>query len=256
VKAEGTIDFESENVSRYQNLNKNITNAMSYAAVSTARDVGAACIVPVTDSGFVARMVARSRPRCPILAVTADPVVYMQLNLSWGCTPYLSSTPFHGDSEVFDASESAAFETGLAQNGDIIVALAGVPVGAAGTTNTIRVRTVGNVLAKGQGNNRGIVQGTTTVFTDSNIKERSNFESGDILVCTQTDDSMMDCIRKAAAIVVGSWEDLDFNHSETVAKALQIPLLKVNVRVVDFVKSGLAVTVDTENGLLLNGFRL
>jgi pyruvate kinase len=255
AKAEKTIDYEAQYGSNYENLNKNVTNAISYAAVYTAAEMGAACIVPVTDSGFAARMVSRSRPSCPILAATSDPVVYRQLNLSWGCTPMLSDKPFEGDGEVFDIAEELVIKSGLAKNGEIIVTLAGVPVGKAGATNTIRVSTVGDVLAGGVGNNKGITRGVTRVVTGNDPKEMDSFEKGDILVCIKTDDSMLECIKLAGAIVIGSWEKLDFSHAETVAKALNIPLLRAKVRVIDFVKSGIPVTVDTHDGLLLNGYK-
>ncbi|MCL2218060.1 MAG: PEP-utilizing enzyme, partial [Defluviitaleaceae bacterium] len=226
------------------------------AAVKTAADMGASCIVAITDSGFVARMVSRSRPESPILAITAKPTVYRQCNLTWGCIPILSPKPIEGDSEVFDIAEEAAIKAGAARNGEIIVALAGVPVGKAGTTNTLRVRTVGDVLASGVGNKRGVVHGITRVFEGSiDIEERFFFEQGDIIICTTTDDSMMEYIKKAGALVIGSWEKLDFSHAETVAKALDIPMLHLPVRAVDFVKPGLGVTVDTNEGHLLNGYK-
>ena len=254
VTAENTIDY-SEN-SLYPNINKNITNTMSFAGVAAAADLGAACIVPITDSGFAARMVSRSRPNCPILAVTNDPVTCRQLSLSWGCIPVLSEKPFKGDSEVFDIAEEMAMKSGLAKDGDIIVAMAGVPVGLAGTTNTIRVRTVGNVLAKGVGNKMGIVRGLTRLFTQSADDDRAFFERGDIIITTQTDDGMLEYLKKAGALVVGSWENIDLSHAETVSKALGLPMLKVNVRAVDFVKSATPVTVDTDAGLLINGYTL
>jgi len=254
-QVEGTIDYGSEVNERYRNLNKNITNAISNAAVATAADLGATCIVSITDSGFAARMVSRSRPACPVLAITADDVTYRQLNLIWGCTPLLSDKPFEGDSEIFDIAENKALESGLANNGDIIVAIAGVPVGAAGTTNTIKVRTVGNVLAKGVGNNLGEVRGITRVFTPDTVEERVFFERGDIIICTNTDDTILEYIKKAGALVIGSWEKQDYSHAETVAKTLDIPMLRLDVRPVDFVKTGIAVTIDTNEGLLLNGYK-
>jgi len=254
-KSEATIDYESQYASRYQNLNKNVTNALCYAAVSTAKEMDASCIVPVTDSGYAARMVSRSRPKCPILAATADPVVYRQLNLLWGCTPMLYDKPFEGDSEVFDIAEELALKSGLAKNGDIMVSIAGVPVGSAGATNTIRVHTVGDVLATGIGNKRGSISGITRVFTGHNPDEMNNFGKGDIIICTHTNDSMLECMKMAGGMVIGSWENLDFSHAETVAKALNIPLLRAGVRVIDFVKSGIPVTIDTNEGLLLNGYK-
>ena len=254
-KAENTIDYDSVYALHHENLNKNVTNAISYAAVSTAADIGAACIVPVTDSGFAARMVSRTRPSCMILAATSDPVVYRQLNLSWGVRPMLSDIPFEGDSEVFDIAEDLVIKTGLVKNGEVMVALAGVPVGKAGATNTIRVCTVGDVLASGVGNDKGIARGITRVIDGNDVNEIQNFEKGEVLICTVTDDSLLECIKLASAIVIGSWEKLDFSHAETVAKALNIPLLRASVRVIDFIKSGIPVTVDTKEGLLLNGYK-
>jgi len=252
--AEGTIDYSQNSL--HQNVNNNITNAMSYAGVETAQDLGASCIVTITDSGFAARMVSRSRPVCPILAVTNDEMVCRQLNLAWGCTPVLSPKTFEGDSEVFDIAEEMAVESGLAQSGDVIVALAGVPVGVAGTTNTIRVRTVGNVLVTGDGNKQGIVRGITRIFTQNAACDRGHFQQGDIIICTHTDDSMLEYLKKAGAIVVGSWEtNVDFSHAETVAKALELPMIRTKVKPVDHVKTGTPVTVDTDKGLLINGYK-
>ncbi|MCL2355636.1 MAG: pyruvate kinase [Defluviitaleaceae bacterium] len=254
-KTEASIDYDSTIALHYQNLNKNITHAISGAAVATALEMGASCIVPVTDSGFAARMVSRARPSCPILAATSDPVVYRQLNLSWGCVPMLSKRPFDGDSEVFEIAEELAIETGIVKSGEVMVTIAGVPVGKAGATNTIRVGTIGDVIFTGIGNNCGIVRGTARVISEGYSVEADAFEKGDILICISTDDSMLECIKLAGAIVVGSWEKLDFSHAETVAKALSIPLLRAGVKVTDFVKTGGPVTVDTNEGLLLNGHR-
>jgi len=235
-------------------LRRNITNAISSSAVTTAAELHAACIVPITDSGFASRMISRCRPACPILSITIDECVCRQLNLSWGCIPVLIE-PFIGDSEVFDIAEEIAMRENLAKAGETIVSVAGVPVGIAGTTNTMKVRTVGNVLATGEGNKRGVVQGITRVFKSDDTAERYYFEQGDIIICTSTNDCMIEYIKKAGAIVIGSWEQVDISHAETVVKALDIPLLTVNVRVVDFVMPGLPVTVDTDKGLLVNGYK-
>jgi len=253
-EVERSGDYTSMFANPHKFLNRNITNAISVAAVATAAELDAVCIVPITDSGFASRMVSRCRPACPILAITPDEFVCRQLNLSWGCVPVLSE-PLIGDSEVFDIAEEMAMKTNLAKAGETIISVAGVPVGVAGTTNTMKVRTVGNVLAKGKGNKRGVVQGITRVFKSEDVTERPYFEQGDILICTQTNDTMMEYIKKAGAIVIGTWEKVDLSHAETVAKALDIPLLTTKVRAVDFVTQGLAVTVDTDSGLLINGYK-
>ena len=253
LKAESSIDYYNEVSNRHVNFNKNITNAISFAACSTAGDLNAVCIVPITDSGFAARMVSRSRPSCPILAITTNEVVSRQMNLTWGCTPVLVDT-ITGSDEAFDVAEEMALKSGLAKTGDTIVALAGVPIGVAGTTNAMRVRTVGNVLAKGEGNKKGVVKGLTRVFKMAEEKE-PYFERGDIIVSTLTTDDQMEFIKKAGAIIVGSWEQVDMSHAETVAKALDIPLIVSDTRVIDLIGDGIAVTVDSDEGFVYNGFR-
>ncbi len=252
-KAEDSINYYGQSAENHYNFNKNITNAISFAACATAGDLSAACIVPITDSGFAARMVSRSRPSCPILAITTDEAVFRQLNLTWGCQPMLASN-ITGNDEVFDVAEEMALKSGLAKTGDTIIALAGVPVGVAGTTNTLKVRTVGNVLTKGKGNRKGVVKGITRVFKVLEEKP-PYFEQGDIIVSTETNDEMMEFIKKAGAIVIGSWDKIDASHAETVTKALDIPLLRASAKVVDFIKEGIPVTVDSDAGFVYNGYR-
>ncbi|MDR2650632.1 MAG: pyruvate kinase [Clostridiales bacterium] len=252
-KAEESIDYFNE-ISTHRGVFKsNITNAISYATCTSAADLNAAAIVCVTDSGFTARMVSRFRPMCTILAVTNDKRVYRQLNLTWGCMPEVADN-ISGNDEVFDIAEQKALESGLAKNGDPIIAVAGVPVGVAGTTNTLKVRIVGDVLIKGRAFGDKTVSGSSRVIKVIEEAERF-FKRGDILVTTKTTDEMMPYLRKAGAIVVGSWENIDNSHAETVAKALDIPLLVAKQKVVDLIPDGIAITVDSKNGFVYNGYK-
>ena len=233
---------------------KNFTNAISYAACATAMDINAACIVAVTDSGFAANMVARSRPISPILALTTSEQVCRQLNLTWGCKPMLAEN-ISGNDEVFEVIEAMALKSGLAKTGDAVVAIAGVPIGVTATTNTMKVRIVGNVLTKGKvKSGKGLVNGTARVFKVLEETDRF-FERGDIIVATATSDEMMDYIKKAGALVVGSWEQVDISHAETVAKALEIPLLVAHEKVIDLIGDGIAVCLDCDQGFVFNGYR-
>ena len=115
-----------------------VAAAVSRAACSLARGVDAAAVVAATTSGSTARMVARFRPPMPVLAITSRPATARQLTLSWGVRP-----------EVVDRSEDAedmlsravavVRRTGLANDGDLLVATAGLPLNVAGTTNMLRV---------------------------------------------------------------------------------------------------------------------
>ena len=250
---EESMDYFDDNVAQRAAIKSNITNAISYAACAAAYDLSAASIVCITDSGFTAKMVSRFRPKCPILAVTHEKSISRQLNLSWGCMP-IAAENIAGNDEVFDIAEQIAVESGLAKNGDTIIAVAGVPVGVAGTTNTMKVRIVGNVLAQGSSMGNGIVRGSSRVIKVTEDAERF-FNPGDILVTTKTTDDMMPYLRKAGAIVVGSWEKIDNSHAVTVARALSIPLVVSDQRVIDTIPDGIALTVDGKNGLVFNGYK-
>ena len=61
--------------------------------------------------------------------------------ITWGVNPVVTARPKSTD-DMFELAERVALEQGLVTPGDNIVIVAGVPVGVAGSTNTMRVRTV------------------------------------------------------------------------------------------------------------------
>ena len=149
-KAEKAIDYWKQFLAMKYDFDISVTNAISHATCTTAMDLNAAAIVTVTQSGRTARMISRFRPACPIIAATTSPMVQRQLNMSWGVIPFLVKEAESTD-EMFDMGVEKALESGYARNGDIVVITAGVPVGISGTTNILKVQTVGNVLVRGNG---------------------------------------------------------------------------------------------------------
>ncbi|MCL2617905.1 MAG: pyruvate kinase [Defluviitaleaceae bacterium] len=254
LTTEGDIDYDGlmEQRSR-EGFHANITNAIAYAACSTAVDLKSACIVTVTDSGFTTRMVSTFRPSCPILAVTGEAVVARQLNLTWGCVPTVVRD-IAGDSEVFGIAKNASVSCGLADDGDTVVTIAGVPIGIAGTTNTLKVQSVGDVITKGVGYNRKVVHGVARVVKVLEEAEK-HFSYGDILVTTTTNNDMLPIIKRASAIVVGSWEKVDNSHAETVAQALDLPLIVCRTKPIDLIANGSEITVDPVKGFIYCGLK-
>ena len=229
----------------------NITNAVTYATCSIANDLDAACIVTVTKSGFTGRMVAKHRPECPILVAAIDEIVWRRMSLVWGVQSVITGM-VETDEQLFDTAGNCALQSGLAKNGDVIVIVAGVPVGKTGSTNLVKAQIVGNILVKGRGSSRGSVVGKAHVIKllEDSV---SNFHEGDILVTTQTGDALMDLIRKAGAVVVGSDQNIDHTHAEIACKALKKPLIICNERVIDHIRDGVTVTVDSAAGFVYNG---
>ncbi|RIL00262.1 MAG: pyruvate kinase [Proteobacteria bacterium] len=115
---------------------ENVTEAVAESAVALARELHAAAIVSLTETGSTSRFVSKYRPPCPILAITASPKVQRRLTLSWGVTPLLH--PPGPDDERVRFAIAWASKHGVTRIGDALVVTAGV-AGAPGSTNLIRV---------------------------------------------------------------------------------------------------------------------
>ena len=143
-KTESCINYRNfgRNIESLQNLEPNMTNAISHATCRAAQDLRAAAIVAVTLSGNSARMVSRFRPDMPIIAVTPFEKTYMQLALSWGITPIMNAYVENAQELFIDVAERV-FEKGFVKDGDIIV-ITGSTQRSSGTTNTLQVHRVGD----------------------------------------------------------------------------------------------------------------
>jgi pyruvate kinase len=115
-----------------------LEESVAHAACDLAEHTGAASIVTFTQSGGTARLVAKNRPRQPILAPTPMENTYRRLSLVWGVVPILSGVARDTD-EMMEKALNEALKSGLAQRGQRVVITSGVPVGVPGSTNLIKV---------------------------------------------------------------------------------------------------------------------
>ncbi|WP_139902474.1 pyruvate kinase [Clostridium thermarum] len=249
MKAEESIDYGKRLASMQFDMMDNITNAISYATCTTALHLKSAAIISVTHSGETARMISRFRPSCPIIAPTDSQRVQRQLHLSWGVVPCLVES-LSTIEEMFEAGVQKALEVNLVKNGDIVVITAGVPGGVSGTTNLLKVHTVGNILVKGTGVVKGKVTGKVCVVRSVEELEKC-FNKGDIVVVNNTTNDMVPYLRNASGIIV---EDPAVDsHAVTVGLALDIPVLTGAKNALSILKNGSVITCDTNNGLVLSG---
>src|SRR5262249_39085494 len=118
-----------------------ITDAISQGIAEIAADLRVAAILCSTTSGHTARMVARMRPRMPVIAATANPRTFHRLPLYWGVRPLLVA-PTSDTDEMLAATVQGALRAGWIEPGQTVVIALGVPVGTPGHTNLIKVQTV------------------------------------------------------------------------------------------------------------------
>ncbi len=140
-RAEDALNYERILADSAAAVEKNVTDAISYATCNVAGELGAAAIITPTESGHTAQMISKYRSPAPVIAVTPHYRVAAQLQLTWGVTPVLYP-PAETTDEMFLTAIEASLGTGLVQEGDLVVITAGVPVGVSGTTNLLRVETV------------------------------------------------------------------------------------------------------------------
>ncbi|MEE2628579.1 MAG: pyruvate kinase [Candidatus Latescibacterota bacterium] len=119
------------------------SDAIAEAAGQVAADTKAAAIVAFTQSGFSAKLIARSRPQTRIYAFTPHRRVQRRLCAHWGLEPrhaaYLERTQ-----DMIEVVEQQLLEEGIVRAGDSLVFLAGMPSNRPGTTNMLRLHTVGD----------------------------------------------------------------------------------------------------------------
>lgn len=122
---------------RKRYVNRNVSSAVAYAAVTTATNLEAKAIVAPTMSGFSARIVSKYRPEARVIGLTPFDQTLRKMQLYWGVTPMKTKeTDTFG--EMVDLSIEAAKQTGFVTVGDAVVVTAGVPIGQSGVTNVMK----------------------------------------------------------------------------------------------------------------------
>jgi pyruvate kinase len=120
----------------------NIRDSISRSAYHVAREIGARAIVTPTWSGSSANLVARFRPKQPILAPTPKEPTLQFLSFSWGVVPLLIP-PSATIDDMIRFSIDAARKAGHVENGDLVVITGGAPLNSPGRTNFLKVEKVG-----------------------------------------------------------------------------------------------------------------
>nr|WP_300128868.1 pyruvate kinase [uncultured Butyricicoccus sp.] len=141
--AEAKIHYDRRRVTREEFKEMEMkgdrkTNAIAHATCTTSADLGAKCIVAVTQSGSTAYAVSSFRPGTLIVGATYNEKTYHRMTMSWGVLPALIKEVNSG-TELYTQAVHAAVEACDVSTGDIITVTAGMPVGHVHYTNTLRV---------------------------------------------------------------------------------------------------------------------
>ena len=226
-----------------------VTESISLATVAVADSLGAGAIVTATASGFTARMVARHRPAAPIIAVTSSEAIARQQTLTWGVYPVRVDEAATTD-EMFNRAATAARQSGLVDPGSLIVITAGAPPGNPGTTNLIKVHTLGRVVARGKGLLPASATGRVRVCRTAG-EARKKVTEGDVLVAPALGEDWLPAMAKALAWVVEDGGEISFTAAQ--ARALERVAVVGVAGALSLLPDGELVTLDGARGLVYEG---
>ena len=146
-ETENHLDYSGYRARKVSEQNmKNISNAVCFASVSTAHDLGADVIIAPTITGFTSTMLSKWRPSARIIGMSPSMATVRQMQIQWGVTPVWSRRAESTD-ELIESSVGELKKKDLVKTGELAVITAGVVTyarrhEAATQTNIMRVITV------------------------------------------------------------------------------------------------------------------
>ena len=114
-----------------------VDDAIACNACKTSNLVDAKTILAFTESGSTAGRVSSFRPKAFIIGLIQGENIETLL-LRWGVIP-IHASKFKNVQDMFKLGSKVSLETGLAKKNDLVVVIAGMPIGIPGNTNLMRV---------------------------------------------------------------------------------------------------------------------
>ena len=226
-----------------------VPDAVSSASVLVARQMKAAAIISMTQSGSTAQMVSKHRPPCPILGATPSVRTWRELALYWGVIPLMKEEMTDQNTAV-DSAIASCISAGLIREGDLVVVTAGVPLGAAGTTNMLQVHIAGTILLNGLSLLKREARGPVCI-AGSAAEANEKMIRGAVLVVGATDREYVPAMKLASAIVAE--EGGLTSHAAIVSLELGIPCVVNAEKALSLLSDGMIVTVDGYRGMIYHG---
>jgi len=124
-----------------------VVSSLCDTADELADEIGAKAIITFTDSGRTALLLSKYRTSVPIIAITDTKTIAQRMTLYRGVWPVLATRPFKqlpGLRDMLKEAQDQALELKLVKKGDMVVIIAGIPIGIKGSTNMIRVHRLGD----------------------------------------------------------------------------------------------------------------
>jgi pyruvate kinase len=126
-----------------------VPQVISQLSCTAAKEVNAKTIVVFTSSGATARRISKCRSNCRILALSPYPRVQREMGLYWGVQSAIVNNELdkvETVEQVLDKVDELLLGTNLFKIGDTVIVTAGSPCPVSGTTNLMKIHTIGGSL--------------------------------------------------------------------------------------------------------------
>ncbi len=130
-----------------------ISEAICESVAHAAEELDMKAIAVFTQTGTTARLVSKYRPKCPVYAFAHEETIVNQMSLLWGVQPIMCDILPTAEDMVRGA-ETELREEEVVKNGDVLGVISGT-IGASGSTNIMRLHTVGTENISGDLHIRG-----------------------------------------------------------------------------------------------------
>ncbi|MDX1917851.1 MAG: pyruvate kinase [Candidatus Caenarcaniphilales bacterium] len=126
-----------------------IAETISKLACQAAIEIGAKAVVTFTSSGKIASMISKSRPNCPIVALSPYTKTQKRVALYWGVQAMIVNETldsFDKIEEMIQVADNILIESGHFEKGDPVVFTFGSPMPMIGKTNVMKLHHVGSYM--------------------------------------------------------------------------------------------------------------
>ncbi len=243
---EAALDYEHI-LNNSEKFERNTTNVIVRHAVEMAEELSADAIVIATSTGFSSRNLAKFRPEMDTFAVTDDDRVLRQMSLQWGVTGVKGKSRGR---EIFESTAKVVKRAGYIKEGDLIVMVAGIPQGVAGSTNVVKVHQVASTLHKGVGIVGGHRTARVRIVTDDGAFMR-DFTDGDIIVAKSYDKALAPYLARCGGFI--SEEEGLTSPSAIAGLSVSKPTIVGCAGITSGVKPGDVITMNADTGEIFLG---
>lgn len=134
-------EYTIEHLSKWTFPSVTVCDTVSRSIVASSRVTKAKVIAALSESGYTGRMIARHRPKAPIVVLTPDKSTFNKMLVVFGCEPVLIKK-LKDLTSARKIARDYIISKSLAEPGETFILGAGMPFGVRGTTNTMLIEKI------------------------------------------------------------------------------------------------------------------